>query len=99
MDLDIVDHLAIQVTDIATSTTWYQQQFNTEVLYQDKTWALLQFQNIKLALVVENQHPPHFAIKSETPEKYGELTPHRDGSASVYIHDTDENAIEMIRYG
>jgi catechol 2,3-dioxygenase-like lactoylglutathione lyase family enzyme len=57
--LDSIHHLAIAVTDVPASVTWYQAQFNCTVAYQDATWALLKFANISLALVIPDQHPPH----------------------------------------
>ncbi|MDX2504728.1 MAG: VOC family protein [Gammaproteobacteria bacterium] len=98
MKLDTIDHIAITVTDIKVSVDWYLRQYHCQVLYQDNTWALLEYHNIKLALVIDREHPPHFAIISETPEQYGPLTKHRDRSQSVYIEDPDGNHIEMIRY-
>ena len=42
------------------------------------------------------EHPFHFAIENEA-ENYGELTKHRDGTASVYIHDIDGNNVEILK--
>lgn len=98
MKLDTIDHIAITVTNIKDSVDWYLEQFHCRVLYQDNTWALLEYNNLKLALVIDREHPPHFAIISETPEQYGRLSKHRDGSHSVYIEDPDSNHIEMIKY-
>ena len=61
-NLTFVDHIAIESTDIVQSTKWYQDHFNCEVKHQDKTWALLKFANISLALVTPGDHPPHFAV-------------------------------------
>ena len=43
------------------------------------------------------EHPFHFAIESKQAEIYGDLTKHRDGTASVYIRDIDGNNVEMIK--
>jgi hypothetical protein len=50
-----------------------------------------------LALVLSDQHPPHFAIISEHAERFGPLKTHRDGTASVYINDPAGNCIEMLK--
>ena len=94
--MDKIHHIAIQVKDISESVEWYKKKFKVEVSYQDETWAMIDFDNTSLALVLAEQHPYHFAIESDEAESYGALTKHRDGTASVYIKDMDGNNIEMI---
>ena len=48
--LDTIDHIAIQTKDIKESVAWYTRTFTCDVIFQDETWALLEFNNIKLAL-------------------------------------------------
>ncbi len=95
--MDKIHHVAIQVDDIKVAVDWYQAQFDTKILYQDETWALIKFENLSLALVLPDQHPAHFAIENAQAEKFGELTTHRDGTASVYIDDPFGNSIEIIK--
>ena len=95
--LDHIHHVAIQVSDIAQSVAWYQKQFACELAYQDATWALLKFSNVSLALVLPNQHPPHFAITRDDVSAYGTPVPHRDGTSSVYIQDPAGNNVEMLK--
>lgn len=95
--MDKIHHIAIQVKDIDETLKWYQQQFNCEVAYHDKTWALITFENISLALVTAGQHPPHFAIERADAADFGELTPHRDGTSSIYIKDPTGNDVEVIK--
>ena len=95
--MDKIHHVAIQVNDIKVAVEWYQDKFDTKILYQDETWALIKFENLSLALVLPDQHPSHFAIENANAEKYGELTKHRDGTASVYINDPFGNSIEIIK--
>ncbi len=66
--LDTVDHIAVAVDDVGKAVDWYCKTFKCNIEYQDKTWAFLCFENIKLALVVPNQHPPHiaFCMKTQT---------------------------------
>jgi len=95
--LDTVDHIAIQVNNIEQALKWYQTHFKVKLLYQDDSWALVQFDNIKLALISPKEHPPHFAIEEESPEKFGKTQTHRDKTVSTYIHDLDNNVVELIK--
>ena len=97
INMDKIHHLAIQVEDIGKSVDWYKKNFDVQVSYQDETWAMIDFENTSLALVIPEQHPFHFAIESDEASSYGELTEHRDGPASVYIKDIDGNNIEMLK--
>ena len=98
MKKEIIDHLALCTDDIAKSVTWYTDNFSCDILYQDESWAMLEFENIKLALVLPGQHPFHFAIVKDNIESYGTPIKHRDGSVSVYIKDYSGNTIEIIKY-
>ena len=95
--MDKIDHVAIQVKDIKESIAYYMSEFKCMIIYEDATWALLQFDNIKLALVLEGEHPFHiaFEVRDLGPLK-GTL--HRDGSISRYIDDPSGNKIELIKY-
>jgi hypothetical protein len=94
--LNSIDHIAIPVQDIASSVDWYRTHFHCEVKYQDPTWALLAFANIRLALVIPEQHPAHIGFVTSEAEKYGALKLHRDGTRSCYVNDPSGNAIEML---
>ena len=98
MNKDILDHVAICTDSLEKSVQWYTENFKCEILYQDSTWAMLEFENVKLALVLPEQHPFHFAILKDNVEDYGEPVTHRDGSVSVYIKDRSGNNIEILRY-
>ena len=95
--MDKIHHIAIQVESIAKSVDWYKENFDITVSYQDETWAMIDFENTSLALVMPEQHPFHFAIESKDAGSYGQLTEHRDGTASIYIKDIDGNNVEMIK--
>jgi len=97
MQLDTLDHVAIQVDDIDKAVGWYMQNFKVEVAYHDASWALLNFANTSLALVVASQHPPHFAVLRDDAANFGPLSPHRDGTASVYIKDPAGNDVEVLK--
>ena len=95
-----IDHIAVQVDNIYEACKWYHEHFVANVLYCDQTWALLQFDNIKLALILPNQHQNHIAIEVN-PKKYPNLQfkQHRDGSNYHYLTDPWGNCVELINYG
>lgn len=85
--MDRLHHVAVTVPNIHDAVIWYLRKFDCEMVYQDETWALLQFENVALALVSPDQHPPHFAIERDDAGLFGPLNVHRDGTASVYLTD------------
>ena len=95
--MDKIHHIAIEVNSIEDSIKWYKKHSNCEVSYKDKTWALLKYENISLALVLPNSHPPHIAFEKKNAEKYGKLKLHRDGTSSVYIKDPSDNSVEILK--
>ena len=94
---DHIHHVAISVPNIAQAVEWYTSKFNCRVEYRDETWALLEFANTKLALVLPTQHPAHFAIARPDATTSGKLVGHRDGLQSVYITDPFGNAVEVLQ--
>lgn len=98
----MIDHIAIQVKSVTESIEWYTSRFNGTVLYQDETWAMIDMGNVKLALTIASQHPPHIALcvkdVSEFPGPLGKISTHRDGSKYQYTEDLDGNVIEYIYY-
>ena len=95
--MDNLDHIAIVVGDISKAVDWYQSNFEVDLEYLDESWALLKFNNISLALVLPNQHPPHLAITRENLDAYEPLVEHRDGTKSVYVDDPWGNVIELMK--
>lgn len=100
-----MDHVAVQTEDITRAVSWYVENFEAQVLYQDETWAFLKVGQGKLALVTPSQHPPHvaFRLDEETLQRAAEragkpVDTHRDGTSGIYINDPDGNAIELICY-
>ena len=89
-----IDHIAIVVNDIKESVAYYVDNYDCMILHCDESWGYLQFDNIKLALVLKDEHPPHIAF--EVDEVEGKT--HRDGSVSKYIDDPSGNKIEIIKY-
>jgi catechol 2,3-dioxygenase-like lactoylglutathione lyase family enzyme len=95
--MDRIHHIAIVVPEIEKALDWYQSQFEVKTCYVDDSWALIKFDNIELALVLPGKHPPHIAIERNDAELHGCLTPHRDGTASVYTNDPWGNVIELLK--
>ena len=94
--LDTLHHVAIEVQNIEASVNWYREKFRCDVVYQDETWAMLQFSNVQVAFVLPHQHPPHLGFTSPKAEEHGELKTHRDGTRSIYISDPSGNAVELL---
>ena len=90
-------HIALCVPNITLAVKWYVETLKASIAFQDDTWALLDIDNTSIALVLPSQHPPHLAFESPEAEKYGDLTTHRDGTASVYIQDPFGNTIEFLK--
>ncbi|PIQ44158.1 MAG: glyoxalase [Gammaproteobacteria bacterium CG11_big_fil_rev_8_21_14_0_20_46_22] len=89
-------HIAISVDDIQTAIDWYQSHFGGEIDYQDDTWAILKYENIKLAFVLAHQHPPHIAFEVNRANIEGPLKNHRDNTESRYIRDPFGNVVELV---
>ena len=94
--MDKIHHVAITVRHIDQAVRWYTEHFHCKVSYQDDSWAMLDFENIQLALVLPEQHPAHIAIANPNAEQFGKLTTHGDGVRSVYRKDSEGNSVEII---
>tara|TARA_B110000014_G_scaffold258071_1_gene243638 strand:- start:2301 stop:2615 length:315 start_codon:yes stop_codon:yes gene_type:complete len=96
--LDTIDHISICVNSINASVQWYLDNYKCDLIYSDSSWAFLRFDNIKLALVANAEHPPHIAVLDDSVVEDPSCMEHRDGSISVYKKDIDRNFIEHITY-
>ena len=94
--LDTIHHVAIPTQDVAASVRWYRENTDCTVEYQDDSWALLGYANIRLALVMPDQHPPHLAIVRDDASRFGPLVKHRDGTRSIYVQDSAGNQVEVL---
>ena len=99
------DHVAFVVENIEDAVSWYNDNIDIEILYQDKTWAIIELYSFKIAFVLPNKHPPHLAFcinkKEELSAKIldgGKFKGHRDGTSSLYLKDPFGNAIEFVIY-
>jgi hypothetical protein len=93
--LDVLHHTAIRVKNVKESVEWYTGRFRCKVEYQDDTWAMLEFANVRLAFVLAEQHPPHIAILGD-PAAHGQAKTHRDKTSSVYLKDPNNNNVEIL---
>jgi len=93
--LDVLHHAALRVRDVRAAVEWYMQRFRCEVEYQDESWAMLKFANVRLAFVLQEQHPPHIAVLGD-PAGFGQPRVHRDGTSSAYLKDPDGNNVEIL---
>ena len=101
------DHLALSVESISEALTFYRGQFpQIVVLHEDPTWAFVQIDSVKIAFVLEDQHPPHLAFRIDSREELerralaanATVDVHRDRSESFYQDDPAGNAIEFVYY-
>ena len=92
-------HVAINVSNIKKSVEWYMENMHATVDYEDDTWAMLGFGDVKMALTVATQHPPHIGFEVALLEELVEnnnIKKHRDGSHYLYLEDPDGNVLEKI---
>jgi len=101
------DHLAFETENIQGTVEFYRARFpDTQVLYQDATWAFIECGGVKIAFVTPSEHPAHIAFRvdsgaeltTEAAKTGATIKRHRDGSESFYIVDPAGNALEMIHY-
>ena len=94
-----IDHIALVVEEPTLAAKWYEFNFNAELIYSDDSWALVGFENIKLAFVKKGTHPSHFAFEvDDFRDDEDKIKTHRDGSRSVYKNDPWGNIYELINY-
>jgi len=96
------DHIALKSSDIDASIEWYKTCLSCTVDYVDSTWAMLDCNGTKIALVKEGTHPPHLAFQVMSEVKFpcdeSLIKKHRDGSSYYYGTDPDGNIIEWVAY-
>jgi catechol 2,3-dioxygenase-like lactoylglutathione lyase family enzyme len=111
MKLKRLGHVAICVQDLERSVLFYQN-LGLDLVWQDQDWAYLKAGQDGLALMSPSydQAGPHFGFvfdsRSEMEECYlhlkaqaivaSEIYDHRDGTASFYARDPDNNWFEYL---
>ena len=96
-----LDHIALCVDNIDSAVEWYKDNLSAIVDYSDDTWAMMNVCGSKVALVLNDMHPPHIAFSLGESTCFGnesEVKQHRDGSHYVYLNDPFGNTIEIIKY-
>jgi hypothetical protein len=102
----IFDHVAQHVPDIGAAMDWWQQMVpGATVVYADETWGLLEAGGVRIAFVMQDQHPDHLAFKVSADElermaaEHGAtIALHRDGSRSFYVPAPGDRNIEVVAY-
>mgnify|MGYP003663952849 CR=1 FL=1 len=87
--------------NIDGAVEWYKDNLNAVIDYSDSTWAMMDVCGSKVALVLNDMHPPHIAFSLAEDTCFGdksEVKQHRDGSHYVYLNDPFGNTIEIIKY-
>tara|TARA_B100000700_G_C14953916_1_gene813044 strand:- start:951 stop:1295 length:345 start_codon:yes stop_codon:yes gene_type:complete len=96
------DHIAVISSNIPKSVAWYKKMLKASVIYQDKTWALVECFDTKIAFVSKDEHSAHLAFRVGStvnfPCSHEDVKKHRDGSSYYYGSDPDGNIIEWIAY-
>ena len=89
-----INHVCISVAHLQRALEYYQQNFNCNVEHHDEFQVVLQFENIKLVLVLISEEPAHIAYTADSIED-GKVN--YDGSHSTYTHDGFGNIVEHIK--
>ena len=100
--MDIIDHIAIKVTDLKEAEKWYLDHLKAEITFRDHKYIRLRVENTNIALIDEAHYPwAHVGIlvkeQNKLPED-GHRVEHRDGTIGVYVKDPFGNYIEYIWY-
>ena len=100
--MNIIDHIAIKVSDLEEAEVWYTEQLSAEVSFRDHKYVRLKLGNTGIALIDEKHYPhAHIGILVEQKEDLpagDERVEHRDGTIGVYVKDPFGNYIEYIWY-
>jgi extradiol dioxygenase family protein len=81
--MDIIDHIAIKVSDLKEAEKWYLEHLSAQITFQDHKYTRLRVGNTNIALIDERFYPH---------------VQHRDGTIGVYVKDPFGNYIEYIWY-
>ena len=100
--MDIIDHIAIKVSNLEAAEAWYLGHLNAEITFRDHKYIRLRVGNTNIALIDEAYYPwAHIGVLVENFEdlpEFGQRVQHRDGTVGVYVKDPFGNYIEYIWY-
>ena len=100
--MDIIDHIAIKVSNLEAAEAWYLGHLNAEITFRDHKYIRLRVGNTNIALIDEAHYPwAHIGVLVENYEdlpEFGQRVQHRDGTVGVYVKDPFGNYIEYIWY-
>ena len=96
--MDRIDHTAIVVENVPRAVRWYTENYDCKIKYKDNMYAVLEFENVDLAISNASEHPPHIAVVDESLEETTSTMKHKDGSIGEYVHDGFGNFVERIKY-
>jgi len=100
--MDIIDHIAIKVSDLDVAEKWYLKHLDAKITFRDKKYIRLKTGNTNIALIDEKYYPhAHIGVLVESQDelpKDGQTVQHRDGTIGVYVKDPFDNYIEYIWY-
>lgn len=94
-----IDHVAISVADIKRSIKWYMTSFECRLVSETPREAVLEFENIRLVLVLPSQEPAHLAVLKEDAHTYGELRERSFGLWTTFVADPTGNVVELVGSG
>ena len=83
--MDIIDHIAIKVSDLKLAETWYLGHLHAEITFRDEKF----YPHEHIGILVENYE--------DLPD-FGQRVQHRDGTVGVYVKDPFGNYLEYIWY-
>ena len=89
-----INHVSISVPHLQRALEYYEKNFNCEMAHRDESQIVLDFENIKLVLVLLSEEPAHIAYDMDF-MKDGDVN--YDGSHSTYTHDGFGNIVEHIK--
>ena len=100
--MDIIDHIAIKVSNLEAAEAWYLGHLSAEITFRDHKYIRLRVGNTNIALIDEAYYPwAHIGVLVENFEdlpEFGQRVQHRDGTVGVYVKDPFGNYIEYIWY-
>lgn len=93
---DTVDHVTIPVANLESSIQWYLSSFKCDVIFRQKTLAILKFKNLNIVLSLPSDQRPHVGYLKQNAAEFGEIMEQSDSCRSTFIADPTGNPVELI---